>query len=375
MRNHTRRRRRGLTLLEIVLTFAIAMLILLALTTIMYSQFTNAQAGRDAVYEATVARSIMTRISADIVNHLGPVDARFLPNAILPDNVNQVPDGVAAGVATAANTAALAAQGGGAASTPAPSSVSASGTVNSAGTTTTASGATTASSTTAAAAPMASGSVSSSVATGSVTPVPSNLGVVGDAKWLVMSTNRIPGALLFSPKAPVMDDSIPSPDLRCLSLWLVPGKGLARNEMAAVTSDNAPTGQPVFDNEQQYVFGKEVVDVLFEYYDGTAWQPTWNGGTLAGNDGNTPIGPPSAIRITIWLQSGKADDGGDPPTVAYKHVVALPTSNQYIMAGPGINNNGQFLVPSLQAGQQIPAVNAGATAGSGSGTTGSTTGM
>ena len=112
MRYHARRRR-GLTLLEIVLTFAIAMLILLALTTIMYSQFTNAQAGRDAVYEATVARSIMTRMSADIVNHLGPVDARFLPSAILPDNVNQAPDSVAAAVATAANTAALAAQANG----------------------------------------------------------------------------------------------------------------------------------------------------------------------------------------------------------------------------------------------------------------------
>jgi hypothetical protein len=209
--------------------------------------------------------------------------------------------------------------------------------------------------------------------TGSITPAPYNLGVVGDAKWLVMSTNRIPGALIVSPKAPVIDDSIPSPDLRCLSLWLVNGKGLARNEMAAVTSDNAPTGEPTFDNEQQYVFAKEVVDVLFEYYDGATWQPSWNGGALGGNDGNTPLGPPSAIRITIWLQSGKAVDGGAPPTVAYKHIVALPTSNQYTIAGPSINN-GQYLVPALQAGQQIPALNAPTTGtstnGMGAGTSG-----
>jgi hypothetical protein len=342
MRYHPRRRR-GLTLLEIVLTFAIAMLILLTLTMIMFSQFTSAQAGRDAVYEASIARSIMTQVSTHIVNHLGPADPRFLPNAILPNNVNQAPDGMAAAVGAASvsaiNTAAASTSGAPASSATTPAASS--------------------SSTAAASAPVApaaSGSVSGSAPAGSI-PVPYNLGVKGDAKWLVMSINRMPGALLVSPKAQVTDDSIPSPDLRSLSLWLVEGKGLAKNEMAAVTSDNAPTGQPTFDNELQYVFAKEVVDVLFEYYDGAAWQPTWDGGALGGNDGNTPVGPPSAIRITIWLQSGKAVDGGDPPTVAYKHVVALPASNAFTIAGPG-QNSSNFLVPALQAGQQLPAANA-----------------
>jgi hypothetical protein len=349
------RRRSGLTLLEIVLTFAIAMLVLLALVMIMHSQFSNAQAGRDALTEATVARSILTRLSADIGNSLGPVDPRFLSNNTLPNNVNQSPDGV--GNLTAA---ALAKATTGAAGTS--TSTDADGDSKSSSTTAGASSSMAsggASGSASGSSGSSSGGSASSSSTGMM-PVPYNLGVKGDAKWLILSTNRTPGALLVSPKAPITDDSIPSPDLRCLSLWLVDGKGLARREMAAVTADNAPTDAPTFDNPQQYVFANEVVDVLFEYYDGASWQPNWDGGALGGNDGNTPVGPPAAIRVTIWLQSGPAVDGGDPTTVAYKHVVALPTSNAYSVAGPGINS-GNFLVPTIQAGQQIPAANAPAT--------------
>jgi hypothetical protein len=376
------RRRSGLTLLEIVLTFAIAMLVLLALVMIMHSQFSNAQAGRDALTEATVARSILTRLSADIGNSLGGVDPRFLSNNTLPNNVNQSPDGVANLTAAALANATAGASGtsttpnassssgaspSGASSSGASSSgASSSGASSSGASSSGASSSGASSSGASSSGASSSGSSSSSSSSTGTTPLPYNLGVKGDAKWLILSTNRAPGALLVSPKAPITDDSIPSPDLRCLSLWLVDGKGLARNEMAAVTADNAPTDVPTFDNPQQYVFAKEVVDVLFEYYDGATWQPNWDGGALGGNDGNTPIGPPAAIRVTIWLQSGPAIDGGDPTTVAYKHVVALPTSNAYSVAGPGINS-GNFLVPTIQAGQQIPAANAPATTTSGSG--------
>src|SRR5205807_641138 len=56
---------------------------------VMRSQYMHTQAGRESIEEATLARNILTKISSDIVNSLGPVDPRFLPPSILPNNANQ----------------------------------------------------------------------------------------------------------------------------------------------------------------------------------------------------------------------------------------------------------------------------------------------
>jgi hypothetical protein len=343
---YRRNRRPALTLLEMVLTFAIAMVVLLALFMIMQSQYNHAQAGREVIDEAGLARSILTRIAADISGSLGPVDPRFLPNGILPNNANAKPTGGMAAVAMASNT---------------PTAVSATGA--------------TASTTTAASSAAASSTTTSSSASSSVgmTPAPFNLGVKGDAKWLVLSVNRVPAALIASPKAPVTDNSIVSSDLRSLSIWLVDGMGLARSETSAVTGDAAPTGQPDFSDPQQYVFAPEVVDIEFKYFDGVDWLTSWDGGQLGGNDGNTPIGPPLAIRIRLTLRRGPAARPGDDAntdTVSYVHVVTLPASNgftQAVQSGSGAPTGGQSLIPALQAGQQIPAAN--------SQSTGTTSGM
>jgi hypothetical protein len=318
-------RRPALTLLEMVLTFAITMLVLLALFMVMQSQYSHLQAGRELIDEAGLARAILTRITTDIAGTLGPVDPRFLPNRILPNNANATPTNGMAAVATAT----------------APTT-----------------GATAAAPTTASSAASATGAA----------PVPYNVGVKGDSRWLVLSVNRPPMALIASTKAPVYDSSIVSSDLRSLSIWLVEGRGLARNEMNAVTGDLAPTAEPNFSDPQQYVFAPEVVDIEFKYFDGTDWQTSWDGGLLGGNDGNTPIGPPRAIQIKLTMRRGPPPVPGDDAsattgTASYVHIVALPATNGFTQAAS--QTGSQYLIPALQAGQAIPAANQQSTTSSG----------
>src|SRR5205823_1913715 len=145
-----------------------------------------------------------------------------------------------------------------------------------------------------------------------------------------------------------------SSDLRSLSIWL-DGAGLARNEMTAVTSDDAPVDEPSYPDGSRYVFAPQVQDVLFEYFDGESWQASWDGSQLGGADGNTPIGPPAAIAITITLRSSSGGGPDAAPARKYKHVVALPTSSVFTRSG--LQRSGQGLGSALQSGQQNAPTN------------------
>lgn len=181
-------------------------------------------------------------------------------------------------------------------------------------------------------------------------PAPSNLGLQGGTNWLVITSSRIPGPLL-NPNSNTLDNQVVvSSDLRSVSIWLVPGSGLARNELTAVTADNAPTGEPSFPNPDQYVFAPQVKDISFQFFDGVVWQQTWDGGQLGGADGNTPVGPPAAVKVTITL--GGPDDAGRQ----YTHVVSLPTTNAFTLAaqsGTGVSEtlSGQGSVLGVLSGQ------------------------
>jgi hypothetical protein len=337
-----------------VLTFAIANIVLLALFWVMHSQYSHAQAGRDALEEASLARAILTRISSDIVNNLGPVDPRFLPRNILPNNANASAGGGKGGGGMGGGIGGGAAgqgsQGGGAQ-----------------GGTQAAGGSGSTSNPSSGSSSSSNGSSSST----SQTPIPFNLGVKGDATWLVLSANRVPGTLLLGPKSTVSADSLVSSDLRNISYWKM-DEGLARREMTAVTSDEAPTGEPDFANPSQYIIAAQVQDILFEYFDGSTWQASWDGTQLGGSDGNTPIGPPAAIRITLTLRSGRSSSDDNTQLKQYVSVVPLPATNamtQAIQQGEGMQVSGQTLGAALQSGQtQQPAQQtgqSGATSGQG----------
>ncbi len=81
-------------------------------------------------------------------------------------------------------------------------------------------------------------------------------------------------------------------------------------------------------DEQTHVLFPEVQSVQFEYFDGATWQTSWDG-TAVGEDGETPIGPPAAVRITFTV----APTATSRSTVApgqvrtYVHVVPILTAN------------------------------------------------
>src|SRR6185312_10041374 len=74
MRTRTRTSRRGFTLLEVLLASAIGLLILYSLYQAIDLHLRFAEAGRTVVEESTLARSVLSRISADIAPCVGLVD-------------------------------------------------------------------------------------------------------------------------------------------------------------------------------------------------------------------------------------------------------------------------------------------------------------
>src|SRR5438445_4672391 len=72
-----RNRRRGFTLLEVLLAAAIGVLLMAALYVAVEVQLNHARAGREAVEHSLLARALLRRMSNDIAPSLGAP----LPNA------------------------------------------------------------------------------------------------------------------------------------------------------------------------------------------------------------------------------------------------------------------------------------------------------
>jgi hypothetical protein len=144
------------------------------------------------------------------------------------------------------------------------------------------------------------------------------LALQGNSGSLTLYVSRVP-------PGPNANGTMPSSvsDQRRIVYWLVEGGGLARQELTAVTSEdamngNVPSGMPT---DPKQLIAKEVQSLQFQYFDGTNWQDSWDGAQV-GPDNSTPIGPPVAVAITIGIASG---DEGD--VKMYRHVVAIPTAN------------------------------------------------
>jgi hypothetical protein len=134
------------------------------------------------------------------------------------------------------------------------------------------------------------------------TDIPLPIGVIGSDKQLTIFTSRVPNTL--SDPMASLDPAVLQPaDLRRVSYYLASsGSGLCRQEMPWVTADGVRNStEPDYSTEASDLFAPEVVDVTFEYFDGTAWQTEWDG-SMPDTDGVTPIGPPRAIRVTLVFQ-------------------------------------------------------------------------
>jgi prepilin-type N-terminal cleavage/methylation domain-containing protein len=279
--------RRGFTLLEVTLALSVGVLLLAALYVAVDVQLNHAKAGRDTVQQALLVRSILARMDTDVTAASTLIDAERFRMA------NSSTSG--SGGSTGSGSSSGGSSSGGSSTT---------------GTT----GSTTSGS-----------SSSSSSTTGGITDnIILPLSVQGDSTSVNLYLCRVPTeAIPTDPNATPLVVS----DSRRVSWWMAAG-GLARQEVKIVTSqdalDNLPPGLP---DEDQYVVAPEVKNVQFQYFDGTDWQDSWDCTTL-GADGVTPIGPPSAIAITVDIalpQDGAKDD--EVQTKHYRHVVACLSAN------------------------------------------------
>ncbi len=264
----TPRPRPAFTLLEVLLASAIAALLMAALYVGMDVQIRATQVGREAVDQSMVARSILARIAADVVSCVAPI-----------------------GPTTAAGSSSSAATG----------------------TTGTTAGATT--------------TADTATAFDMVTPL--NMGLQGDSGVLTVYVSKVPQLAGGSPsdQAAADQQQLDSCDIRRISYWLADTGGLARQEVKRVTADDDDTQLPPnVPDEARLVFAPEVAELTFTYWDGSAWQDTWDGSTL-GSDGATPVGPPMAVKITLGLRKPSADPNDSGAILRYSHVVPIATAN------------------------------------------------
>jgi uncharacterized membrane protein YgcG len=310
--------RSAFTLLEMVLAAAVAVLLLAALYVAMDLQLRHAESAREVVTETTLARTLLNRIAADIAPDLATADpARYKTGG---GSGGGASGGGSGSAATTGNTVS-----------------NTDGTLNTFGST--------------------NGTDATASASGLAV-----LALQGSSSSLTLYVSRVPPGASGS-NGPTQPAGFS--DQRRIVYWLVEGAGLARQELTAVTSEdamngNVPSGMP---SDPKQLIAKEVQSLQFQYFDGTNWQDSWDGAQV-GPDGVTPIGPPLAVAITIGIVS---EDGIDTKT--YRHVAAIPTANsQSSLQAQNSNNSnsGSSGSGSSGSGSSGSGSSGGGAAGSGS---------
>jgi type II secretory pathway component PulJ len=246
-----RPQRPAYTLLEVLLATAIGALLLLALYSALNITMRNAQAGRDKVEQATLARSLLLRLANDVTSNL---------RAAVPSQ-----SGGSSG------------SGGGGSGQGGQSNSSQGGS--------------------------SSASSTSSTVSGLGGTVAFNMGVQGDSTHLFLFSSRVPRELDPSWQG----DTVPTvSDLRRITYWLS-SLGLARQEIKLATSDDALNLSTDLPDDPAFVVAEEVKSLTFQYFDGTNWQDSWDGTQTPSSGGNNPQGPPQLIAITIGLMVPGSD--------------------------------------------------------------------
>jgi prepilin-type N-terminal cleavage/methylation domain-containing protein len=143
----------------------------------------------------------------------------------------------------------------------------------------------------------------------------------GDSERLILWVSRISSDL-----SPLLTNQPVASDLRRVTYWMASSGGLARQEIKLATSDDAlVTVPPNIPDEANLVIADEVQGVTFRYFDGTAWQDSWDG--TASSSSGSPTGPPLAVEITLVIATPSSQTGDTSNLKTYRHVVAIPTAN------------------------------------------------
>jgi hypothetical protein len=149
------------------------------------------------------------------------------------------------------------------------------------------------------------------------------LNLQGDNGRLILWVSRISSDL-----SPLLTNQPVASDLRRVTYWMASTGGLARQEIKLATSDDAlVTVPPDIPDEANLVIAEEVQNVTFRFFDGTAWQDSWDGTSSASS--GSPTGPPLAVEITlvVAMSSSQSETGDTSNLKTYRHVVAIPTAN------------------------------------------------
>jgi hypothetical protein len=293
--------RPAFTLLEMILAASITVLLLAALYVAVDVQLTHAADAREVIEQTTLARTLVNRMANDIVPSTNEFDPSRFQSA-----------------SSGSGTSGSGTSGSG---------TSGSGTTGATGSTNTSSTGTTGTGTTGS----ATGGTSSTASSTTANPPPILL-LQGTTDTLTVWMSKVP----YSPNSsnnPNDPNSLSNPnappgfaDTRRVDYWLAGGGslGLARQEQTNLTDDDVLPGTSppdVGDPGSKLIVAPEVKSLQFQYFDGAAWQESWDG-TQLGSDNVTPLGPPAAVKITIGLAPA---GGGELKT--YSHVVAIPTAN------------------------------------------------
>jgi type II secretory pathway component PulJ len=157
---------------------------------------------------------------------------------------------------------------------------------------------------------------------------PFNGGVQGDNQTLILWVSRLPKLPTGADAANSDTLQMSSSDEHRIAYW-VGENGLLRQDVDRVsaTSDD-PDAEipPSVSDETKYTFAPEVTDVQFRYFDGEAWQDTWDG-TVIGADGKTPTGPPRAIEVTLSIRRPGADPNDQNAIKQYRQVIPINAGN------------------------------------------------
>lgn len=341
LRSPSAARRRGFTLIEVMLASVLAAFVLAAVYMMMNVTVTQTQVSRDAAEVEDLSRGMFNKIGIDLGGTLAP-----LPPKSGGNNAASGGGSAASSSTTGTGTGATTA------TTTTPTTTTPTSDSGSTGATATAPASGAATGTTSTPPDASATDTSTAVSADNACQA----GVIGDEKKLIIYSGRVPEALgRYGESGQVRADQ------RQVIYWLGQGGGLYRRERPWVTSDDVRTAADADESATDAaLLAEEVTDVQFEYSDGTTWASTWDG-TAPGPDGATPLGPPRAVRVTLSLQIPVSR--GDPLTKQVSHVIA-------IRSAPGT-----YTPPLLEAptdgGDNAASSNPGS---SGSATGGGTTG-
>ncbi len=250
----------GYTLLEVVLSVALALILLAALYTAMDLELRQADIGRELVQQATVSRSIVQKMGTDITPALAPVMPVKASTTVDPTTGLAVDPATMTTEADAATMEAL------------------------------------------------------------QESAPYIAGIVGEEKSITLFIARNGAG---NPKQDGMNVA-PTGVRRVTYWMIEGGLARQEltsilNEVTKSTKSGPDLTQG---DEMSYLFAEEVIDATFEYWDGASWATSWDGSQL-GADNKTMIGPPLAVRVTLTLQLPPQNPREEPIQKIIKHTFAL----------------------------------------------------